>query len=211
VWWHGRVEEPQTPFEVGPTGLRPEDLRAWTTTSTSGPVFVHRHRPSLVVDAVVLPDGREQEWVREADERDGVVAPDIVAAICRREDGKVLVAFQWNVGPQAVVAEFPGGGAADSEALDDAVRREVAEETGLWPRSVTLLGSLLVDNRASSRRMHWFLAEDLEPRTLPGDEAEIATAWMDPREVTASIRVGRFTNQSMLAGWTLYNVRPPGD
>lgn len=73
-------------------------------------MFTHCFHPDLIEQPVVLPDGTTTSFLRHADERDGSRTGEGVGAVCRRGDGKIPVAWQWNLGPAAVVAEFPGGG-----------------------------------------------------------------------------------------------------
>lgn len=192
-------------YESGPTGIRPTQIAAWRSDG-SAVVFEHPCHPSLVEEQVILPDGSKGTWIRHADGRDGIDVRGAAGGVCRRGDGKILVAWQWNLGPQEVVAEFPGGGIEDGETPEDAVRRELAEEVGLVPRSVTRLGRYYMTDRRSGRTSTWFLCTDLEHADGDGDEAEIATAWLTESEIDAEICAGRFINKSMLAAWAMYRA-----
>lgn len=200
------MEDDWGDLELGPTARHPQSLAPWTPIGPSHPVFEHRFHGRLVESRVRVSTGAEQVWLRHADEREGVACRDSVAAVVRRDDGKILVAWQWNIGAARVVAEFPGGAPRPEESFAEAVQREVCEEVGLWPHDVRAIGRHYYDNRRSSAMYRWFLATDLEPRTMPGDEAEIATAWVPERAIDRWIAEGMVRNQTMLAAWALYRA-----
>lgn len=196
-------------FEVGPTGLSPEDLKAWRPIR-SRIVFEHRNHSTLVEEIVELPDGSHQTWIRYADHRDGVPEVNAAGGICQRHDGKILVSWQWNLGPQQIVAEFPGGGIEPGETPEQAVRRELTEEVCLRPRTVRRLGRYFMTDRRAGRTSTWFLCTDLEPAEAVGDEAGIATAWLTPEQIDEQIRAERFENKSMLAAWAMFRAHTNG-
>ncbi|HET6965649.1 MAG TPA: NUDIX hydrolase [Acidimicrobiales bacterium] len=196
-------------YEPGPTGLKPDDLKPWVSLGPSILMFEHPFHLPVVSERVRLPDGREADWIRNADSREGVDLIDAVGAICVRDDGKILVSWQWNLGPQRPVAEFPGGGVDPGETYEAAICREVAEEVGLMPGQLEFLGRHLYDSRRSPWRIRWFVASRLEPRKLEGDEVQVATAWLTPHELDQAIAEGAIENQSMLAAWALYKARIP--
>lgn len=114
------------------------------------------------------------------------------------------MSYQWNLGPQSVVPEFPGGGVHPGETYEEAVTREVAEETGLRPRVVTYIGTHYYDHRRSPWKFRWFLAQEFEKSEAVGDEVAVATEWLSPDELQEEIREGAVQNQPMLASWALY-------
>lgn len=153
------------------------------------------------------PSGAVVRWVRFADSSDGYPSLDAVAAVVRDDRGKILVSWQYNVGSREVVAEFAGGGAEIGEDLRDAARREICEEVGLWANSLWPIGRHYLNDRRSSRMVHWYLATDLEARALPGDEAEVATAWVREVQLDEWIGAGHLVmNNTMLSGWALYKA-----
>lgn len=191
-------------YEVGPTGLSPVDLRAWEVEDPGRVVFDHPWHPTLVEEPMRLQNGHPVMWLRHADHRDGVDSKGAAGAVCRREDGKILVCWQWNPGPQELVAEFPGGGINPGESDLEGVRREVAEEVGLLANTIVPLGRYYFDHRRSSRMSSRFLCTDLTPVEATGEEAAIASAWLTEADIEAEIAGGRILNQGFLATWTLY-------
>ncbi len=65
---------------------------------------------------------------------------EIVAALIRRDDGAILLVCQQGSDDPEPAWALPGGVAEPGELLDEALTREVREETGL---DVTALGPLL--------------------------------------------------------------------
>jgi 8-oxo-dGTP pyrophosphatase MutT (NUDIX family) len=170
-------------------------------------VFTHPWHPALVEDDVVTGTGVELTWIRWADQRDDAERPDPVLAICVATDGRVLLARQWCHGPQRVVAEFPGGLTEPGETYEDAMRRELMEEVGLFPHRLTPIGRTLISSRRSGAGLRWYLAEDLEPRSLPSDPGEdIAVEWATPEDIDRRIVTGELDSGSMLAGWALFRA-----
>jgi ADP-ribose pyrophosphatase len=165
---------------------------------------------AVVEDVYRLPDGGEITWVRHADEREGRPRPVVAGAICQRDDGRVLLARQWNPGPQRFVEEFPGGGGEPGESPEDCCRRELMEEVGLHARRLEPLGTLVHDVRRRGIDFHIFLATDLEERWLEGDPNEfIEWEWLTPAEIDRGIAEGTYRSAVVLASWMLYRARHP--
>lgn len=103
---------------------------------------------------------------------------------------------------------FPVVPSLRGESLEEAVRRELQEEVGLWPGTLEHLGAVLADNRRSSARIHIYLATDLENRSLPADASEvIAWEWLSEAEIEAAIAREEYEHAHLLAGWAMYKAR----
>ena len=68
--------------------------------------------------------------------------------------------------------EVPAGGVEKGESLEDAARRELAEEIGFRPDKIKKITSIFPSPGVSGEEMHLFLGEDLIFQPLEGDEDE---------------------------------------
>jgi 8-oxo-dGTP pyrophosphatase MutT (NUDIX family) len=164
-------------------------------------IFQHP-RITLIEDTLLLPTGQQADWLRLGGTNDSV------GLLCMDNQGRILVARQYNPVPRRVVHEFPGGGVEAGEGLLEAARRELMEEVGLYPRRLEPLGSFLVDHRRSAGKQHVFLATAFEERRLAPDLGEIVEfEWLSIDVVEEAIRSGAIENMFLLAIWTLFKVR----
>lgn len=181
--------------------------QAWTVKG-SNPLFTHP-RITLVEDTVELPSGVTTSWLRY----EGVT--DVTAVICLGDDGRVLLAEQYNHGAGRNVYEFPGGKLDPNETPQHAAARELAEEVGFRPQRLTPLGTLLHNPRRHGSRCHLFVAEGLEPTpAAPEPEEFIVTHWRTPDEIGAMLGSGAIDNMQVAAAWmhfTLWRRSPRPD
>ncbi len=119
-------------------------------------------------DVLVLYEGRHLRFVRrghwEFAQRKGVSG--IVGILPITDDGKVVLVEQFRLPVNARVVEIPAGLAGDvagseTEALADAARRELEEETGYRAATMTLLTSGAASAGISDEIITIFRAEGL--------------------------------------------------
>lgn len=103
-------------------------------------------------------------------------APDwaIVVPVIETEQGKAFVMVrQWRHGSQGLSLEFPGGVFESGEDARAAAARELQEETAYSAGKINKLGDFNPNPAIMSNKVHFFLAEDLEPlgsQNLDDDE-----------------------------------------
>ncbi|GAC1546902.1 MAG: NUDIX hydrolase [Herpetosiphon sp.] len=68
--------------------------------------------------------------------------------------------------------EMPTGGVHGGEALEDAVQRELREETGHGAQRLVSINSFYTSKGVCDETAHLFLAYDLFAETLPPDDTE---------------------------------------
>jgi 8-oxo-dGTP pyrophosphatase MutT (NUDIX family) len=129
----------------------------------------------------VSPEGKKRTFTI-------IDAPDwvIVVPVVQGEGGlHFLMVRQWRHGSQELSLEFPGGVIEPGESAAAGAERELEEETAYGAGRLTKLGDMSPNPAIMSNRVHYYLAEDLNP--LGGqrlDEDEFIDAELIPVEET---------------------------
>jgi ADP-ribose pyrophosphatase len=128
---------------------------------------------------VRLPDGRvfKQSWIDHG---------PCIAVVPVNPAGELVLIRQYRYATGGMIVEIPAGNMdRQNEAVEACVQRELAEEVGFQAgRLVKLFEGYLVPGYCNEY-MHFFLALDLYPAQLPGDEDEYI------RVMTASFKEAR--------------------
>ena len=103
-------------------------------------------------DVCELPDGRKHSdyYILEY--------PDWATAFAMTEDGKVVMVRQYRHGLGVISTELPGGVIDAGETPEQAIARELKEETGYVFESIEELGKVSPNPATSTNYMHMFLA-----------------------------------------------------
>ncbi len=113
-----------------------------------------------------LPDGRifKQNWI---DHR------PCIAVVPVNPEGRLVLIRQYRHATGGMIVEIPAGNMdRDNETVEACVQRELAEEVGFRAgRLIRLFEGYLVPGYCNEY-MYFYLALDLEPASLPGDEDE---------------------------------------
>jgi ADP-ribose pyrophosphatase len=120
---------------------------------------------TIRLDTVRLPDGVEST-------REVVVHPGAVAMVPLLDAEHVLLVRQWRNAAGRALLEIPAGTLAPGEAPIACAARELMEEVGYRPRSLTPLYVTYLAPGYSSEQLHVFLADDLLPEKMAADEDE---------------------------------------
>ncbi len=149
------------------------------------------------VNSVRLPDGHVST-------REVIVHPGAVAMIPLLDAEQVLLVRQWRTAAGRALLEIPAGTLEPGEDPRDCAVRELMEEIGYRPQTLTPLASIFLAPGYSSECLHLFLAEDLLPERLAHDEDEqIEVVRLSWREIDAGLQRGEFEDAKTMAGLLL--------
>jgi len=124
-------------------------------------------------ERVRLPSGRE--GLREIVEHVGAVA-----AVVMRGDGKVVLVRQFRKPLEREILELPAGLIEEGESPEDAIMREIKEETGYRPGKLERLLDFFLAPGFTDARIHLFLASDLiEDEQSPDEDEQIEVVTLD--------------------------------
>ena len=126
----------------------------------------------IVNETVALPDGKrvEFDWLRE---------DESVVVLPFTPEGRVVVIDEWRHAVGRVNRGLPAGTLEPGENPQEAVGRELAEETGYRPGEIHHMTTVEPANGFSDAVFHYFLARDCEPATEqeldPDESIEVTT------------------------------------
>jgi ADP-ribose pyrophosphatase len=152
----------------------------------------------LRVDTVRMPSGRKT--TREIVEHD-----DCVAVIALDADGKVFLVKQFRKAVGKELLEIPAGGIDPGETPEEAVSREMQEETGYRPRKVERLGGFYSAPGYATEYLYLYLATDLIPSQLFAEDTEgISLIRVSPEQIPELISSGSICDAKSIAGLLSY-------
>jgi ADP-ribose pyrophosphatase len=136
---------------------------------------------------VQLPDGRifQQSWIDH---------PPCIAVVPVNPEGNLVLIRQYRKATGGIIVEIPAGNMDRAgEEVEACVQRELAEEVGFQAgRLIRLFEGYLVPGYCNEY-MYFYLALDLHPASLPGDEDEyirvMPTSFAEAREMIRDKRI----------------------
>lgn len=153
---------------------------------------------NLRIDTVEMTDGRRTT-------REIVEHAECVVVIPVDAEGNILMEKQYRYAIGKVLLEIPAGGIEPGESPVDAVRREMAEETGFSPKTVTALGGFYSSPGFCTEYLYLFLATDLVPNRLEADDTdEIEVVRTPVSEIGRLIDSGAIVDSKSIAGLCKY-------
>jgi ADP-ribose pyrophosphatase len=152
----------------------------------------------LRVDTVKTSGGRETT-------REIVEHSDCIAVIAVDAEEKVLLVRQFRKAVERELLEIPAGGIDPGESPEDAVSREMREETGYLPRRVERLGGFYSAPGYSTEYLYLYLATDLVPSRLFAEDTEgISLLRVSPAQIPELISSGAICDAKSIAGLLTY-------
>jgi ADP-ribose pyrophosphatase len=152
---------------------------------------------NLRVDTVRLPSGRLAT-------REIVEHSQSVCIVPVDDAGNVLMVRQYRKPAEAELLEAPAGGIEASEVSEDAVLRELQEETGFTAGTLRHLSSFWLAPGWCTEYMHAYLATDLRPASLePDDDENISVVKVPLAQVPNLIQSGEIQDAKSIAALLL--------
>ena len=131
-------------------------------------------------DTVRLPNGTTTD-------REIVEHPEVIAVLPILDDGRVVLVRQFRKAAENVLLEVPAGGVDEGETPEEAVRREMIEETGYRVGTVTKLSSFYTSPGFTTELMHLYEARDLQPGEATEETDQIEVVLMTADEALAAV------------------------
>ena len=161
----------------------------------SQPIFQGRV-VNLRVDTTELSKGgRAVEASREVVEH-----AQTIVVVPLDGQGNVILVEQYRHAAGESLLEAPAGGMEEGETPEEAVTRELQEETGYAPGTLERLSGFWIAPGWCNEYMHAYIARDLRPSRLPQDADE--DVWVTPvpfDEIVGLIQQGRIRDSKSIA------------
>ncbi len=152
----------------------------------------------LRIDSVKLPSGRETT-------REIVEHENCVAIVVLDDADNVLLVKQYRKPVEKDLLEIPAGGIDPGESPEDAVRREMREETGFLPQKLAKLGGFYSSPGFCTEYLHLYLATDLVPKPLQAEDSEsISLVRVPLKEIPGLIASGAICDAKSIAGLLVF-------
>ncbi|MDD2766978.1 MAG: NUDIX hydrolase [Candidatus Moranbacteria bacterium] len=135
-----------------------------------------------------LPQGNEAEFYLKT-------GHSSICCLALTKENQVILAKQFRPGPSKILLEIPGGGMNDHESKEDAIARELLEETG-YKGNIQFVVEVLPD-AYSTYTKNFFVATECEKITeskLEDNGEEVEVVLMNLTDFRTHIRTGKMTD-----------------
>lgn len=177
-------------------------MKPWKTLEKET-VFDASPYVSVSRQVVELPDGALIDDFYQVDLRPFVVVVPVLP------DGRILVIWQYKHGLGRASLTFPAGFVEAGEAPDDAIQRELMEETGYAAGAISHLGEFVDNGNQRGCTGNYYVATGCVQRGQPnsGDLEEMEVKTVHPGEIDGALASGDIGIIHHAAVWTMAKAR----
>jgi len=137
--------------------------------------------------------------------REVVEHSDCIAVIAIDEQDNVLLVRQFRHAVDRFLLEIPAGGIDPGEEPVDAVRRELQEEIGYFPRRIDKLGGFYATPGYGTEYLHCFVATDFVPAHLMAEDTDdIELVRVSRDEIPRLIASGEICDAKSIAALLMF-------
>jgi ADP-ribose pyrophosphatase len=122
-----------------------------------------------------------------------------IAVLPRLDDGRIVMVRQYRKAAEAVLLEVPAGGIDDGESPEDAVRREMVEETGYRVGSLRHIATFYTSPGFTTELMHLYEATDLQPGDPTEETDQIEVVLLSAQEALDRLKGTTADAKTLLA------------
>lgn len=156
--------------------------------------FLNARHFTAYLDEIELRTGRTSRRLK-------IDHPEAVAIVPFKDPEHIIMVRQWRYAIGAETLEIPAGKVDPGESIDDAVQRELLEETGYQAGVVTPLISYFPAIAYSNEVIHIFAARDLSHREDKLHEDEISAVDVVPiSKAVEMVRTGIIRDGKTIIG-----------
>ena len=134
-----------------------------------------------------LPNGNESDYYIKAEGKS-------VCVVALTKENEVVLVRQYRPGPNKILMELPGGGREGDETLEQAIMRELLEETG-YSGNIEFVTSIWHDAYSTSVR-NCFVATGCVKvsDSTPDENEQLETVLLSLSELRTLVRSGQMTD-----------------
>jgi ADP-ribose pyrophosphatase len=137
--------------------------------------------------------------------REIVEHADCVAIVAVDDKDNVLLVKQFRKPVEKELLEIPAGGIDAGEGPEEAVIREMREETGFWPQKLERLGGFYSTPGYGTEYLYLYLATDLTPSRLYAEDTEdIEIVRVPVKKIPGLISSGKICDSKSIAGLFIF-------
>ncbi|MBD3379455.1 MAG: NUDIX domain-containing protein [Candidatus Omnitrophica bacterium] len=136
-----------------------------------------------------------------------ILPDDYVSILAVTRDLKVPLVRQYRPAIEDYSIELPSGHVDQNETPEQAIKRELLEETGYMALEIELLGTLSPDTGRKSNRLWCFFSSKIEKHAEVGDNEGIIPELYSLSGIRSLMDKGSFDHALNLAVFTLAELK----